>query len=192
MKKSLALCGVLLTLSGCGYNTIQQQDETVKSAWSEVLNQYQRRADLVPQLVATVKGYAKHEQSVFVDVANARSKASSISANLQNLPDAKQLQDFSQAQGELTSALNRLSVVVERYPQLKANENFSNLQTQLEGTENRITHARRQYIESVRTYNTTLRQFPVNLTAMIFHYKTQPNFSVDNAQVISKAPKVEF
>ncbi|MFH4415940.1 MAG: LemA family protein [Neisseriaceae bacterium] len=192
MRKAIIVFVLVLGLSGCGYNGIQQQDETVKSAWSEVLNQYQRRSDLVPQLVATVKGYAAHEKEVLLQVTNARSKAGSVQLSASQLPNEQQLQQFSQAQGELTSALGRLNVVLERYPNLKANEAFTNLQTQLEGNENRITHARRQYIEAVRQFNTTIRQFPVNLTAKLFSYKPVPNFSVGNAEAISHPPKVEF
>ena len=168
MKKNyLVVVPLALMLSGCGYNTIQKEDEVIKSSWSEVLNQYQRRADLVPQLVATVKGYAGHERKVLTDVVNARAKAGSVQLSPDHLPNEQEIQKFASAQGELTSALNRLNVVLERYPNLKANESFNNLQVQLEGTENRITHARRQYIGAVQEYNTTIRQIPVNITAKI-------------------------
>ncbi|MBN3860478.1 LemA family protein [Neisseriaceae bacterium PsAf] len=192
MKKFLVLFTLFFMLTGCGYNKIQQEDESVKAAWSEVLNQYQRRADLVPQLVSTVKGYAKHEEQVLTEVTNARAKVGSVQLTPDQLPTEQEMQQFTQAQGELTSALNRLNVVVENYPDLKANEVFSNLQTQLEGTENRITHARRQYIQAVQTYNTTIREIPVNITAKIFGYKPIPNFSVDNEQDIQKVPEVNF
>ncbi len=193
MKKNyLAVVSLVLTLSGCGYNTIQKEDEVIKSSWSEVLNQYQRRADLVPQLVATVKGYAGHERKVLTDVVNARAKAGSVQLSPDHLPSEQEMQKFANAQGELTSALNRLNVVLERYPNLKADESFNNLQVQLEGTENRITHARRQYIEAVQEYNTTIRQIPVNITAKIFGYKPHANFTVTNEQELAKPPQIDF
>jgi LemA protein len=185
----LALAGLLL--SGCGYNTFQSQDEQVKSAWSEVLNQYQRRADLIPNLVATVKGFAAQEQAVLIGVTEARAKATQSQVNV-NADDPASLSQFQAAQGELSSALSRLMVVVERYPELKSDQNFRDLQAQLEGTENRITVARNRYIASVQDYNVTVRKFPTNLTAMIFGYKVKPNFSVENEATISKPPTVDF
>ena len=176
-------------LSGCGYNQIQQKDEAVSAGWSEVLNQYQRRADLIPNLVNTVKGYAAHEQQVLTAVTEARAKVSSINVNAD---DPASLQQFQAAQGELSGALSRLMVVVENYPNLKADQSFINLQTQLEGTENRITVARGRYIQLVQDYNTYIRQFPVNLTAMVFGYKAKPNFTVENEAQISQAPTVDF
>ena len=182
---------VLLTfaLSGCGYNSMQHQDETVKAAWSEVLNQYQRRADLIPNLVATVKGYAQQEQDVLIKVTEARAKAGQIQVNAE---DAASLAQFQQVQGELSSALSRLLVITENYPDLKSDQAFRELQAQLEGTENRITVARNRYIESVASYNTLIRSFPNNLTAMMFGYDTKPNFSVQNEAEISTAPTVDF
>ena len=181
-----------LALSGCGYNTIQTQDEAVKGAWSEVVNQYQRRADLIPNLVNTVKGYAAQEQAVLIGVAEARARATSIQATPELLNDPAALQKFQAAQGELTSALKSLLVVVERYPDLKSDQNFRDLQAQLEGTENRIAVARNRYIESVRTFNGTIRRFPVNLTAMIFNYDVKPNFTVENESAIAQPPTVDF
>ena len=180
-------CGALL--SGCGYNNIQQLDEQTKSGWSEVLNQYQRRADLIPNLVNTVKGYAQQEQAVLIGVTEARAKATSIKVDAN---DADSLKKFQQAQGELSGALSRLLVVTENYPQLKSDQNFRDLQAQLEGTENRITVARERYIAAVQNYNVTVRQFPVNLTAMMFGYKVKPNFTVENEAQISKPPTVDF
>jgi LemA protein len=176
-------------LSGCGYNQIQQKDEAVNAAWSQVLNVYKRRADLVPNLVATVKGYASHEERVFTEVTQARSKVGSINVNAD---DPASLAQFQQAQGELQSAIGRLLVVSENYPQLKADQNFLQLQAQLEGTENRITVERQRYIQSVQDYNTYIRQFPTNLTAMVFGYKPKPNFSVENEQQIQQPPTVDF
>ena len=176
-------------LSGCGYNQIQQKDEGVKAAWSQVLNVYKRRADLVPNLVATVKGYASHEERVFTEVTNARAKVGSININAD---DPASLAQFQQAQGELQSAIGRLLVVSENYPQLKADQNFLQLQAQLEGTENRITVERQRYIQTVQDYNTYIRQFPVNLTAMMFGYKPKPNFSVENEAQIQQPPTVDF
>lgn len=187
--QTLVLVLMAATLSGCGYNTIQQKDEAVKAAWSQVLNVYKRRADLVPNLVATVKGYASHEQQVLTQVTEARSKVGSINVNAD---DPASLAKFQQAQGELQSAIGRLLVVSENYPQLKADQNFLQLQAQLEGTENRITVERQRYIGTVQDYNTYIRQFPTNLTAMMFGYKPKPNFSVDNEAQIQEAPKVEF
>ncbi len=179
-------------LSGCGYNTIQSSDEAVKSSWSEVLNQYQRRADLIPNLVNTVKGYAAHEQETLTAVVDARSRATGINVSPDMLENPEAFAQFDAAQGQLTSALSRLMVVVERYPDLKANENFRDLQAQLEGTENRITVARNRYIKSVQDYNIVVRQFPSNLTAKVFGYKVKPNFSVQNEAEISSAPTVDF
>ena len=176
-------------LSGCGYNNIQQLDEQTKSGWSEVLNQYQRRADLIPNLVNTVKGYAQQEQTVLIGVTEARAKATSIKVDAN---DAESLKKFQQAQGELSGALSRLLVVSENYPQLKSDQNFRDLQAQLEGTENRITVARKRYIDTVQNYNVTIRQFPVNLTAMMFGYKVKPNFTVENEAQIAKPPSVDF
>src|SRR6185503_3296553 len=179
-------------LAGCGYNNIQSLDEQTKGAWSEVVNQYQRRADLIPNLVATVKGFAQQEQDVLLGVTNARSKVGSIQATPELLNDPQAFAKFQQAQGELTSALSRLLVVTENYPQLKSDQNFRDLQAQLEGTENRIAVARNRYIKSVEQYNVTVRQFPSNLTAMAFGYKPKPNFTVENEREISKPPKVDF
>ena len=176
-------------LSGCGYNDMAQGDQSIKAAWSEVLNQYQRRADLIPNLVATVKGYAAHEAQVLTAVTEARAKVSQINVNAD---DAASLAQYQAAQGELSQALGRLMMVTENYPNLKADASFLNLQTQLEGTENRITVARGRYIQLVQDYNTYIRQFPVNLTAMAFGYKDKPQFSVDNEREISKAPTVNF
>ena len=176
-------------LSGCGYNKIQSLDEQTKSGWAEVLNQYQRRADLIPNLVNTVKGFAAQEQTVLIGVTEARAKASSIKVDANDPASLKQFQD---SQGQLSGALSRLMVVVERYPELKSNQNFLDLQSQLEGTENRITVARNRYIQTVQDYNVTVRQFPVNLTAMMFGYKVKPNFTVENEAQISKPPTVEF
>jgi LemA protein len=181
-----------LGLSGCGYNSIQTQDEQVKSAWSEVLNQYQRRADLIPNLVATVKGFAAQEQQVLLGVTEARAKVGSIQATPELVNDPEAFKKFQAAQGELTSALSRLLVVTENYPQLKSDQNFRDLQAQLEGTENRITVARNRYIEAVKNYNITVKSFPGVLTAKMFGYQPKPNFSVDNEAVISKPPSVEF
>lgn len=187
---TLLLLAVML--SGCGYNAMQKQDEGVKAAWSEVLNQYQRRADLVPNLVNTVKGYAQHEEKVFVEVTNARAKVGSIQLSADDLNDPQKLQQFQAAQGELGNALSRLMLVSENYPQLKADGLFQNLQAQLEGTENRVTVARNRYVQAVEQYNGLIRTFPNNLTAKMFGYKVKPNFSVDNEKAISTAPTVDF
>ena len=176
-------------LSGCGYNAIQQKDEAVKAGWSEVLNQYKRRADLIPNLVKTVQGYAQQERQVLTDVTNARARVGQIQVNAD---DAASLAQFQQAQGELSSALNRLLVVTENYPNLKSDQSFRDLQAQLEGTENRITVARGRYIQTVQDYNTYIRQFPVNLTAMVFGHKQKPNFTVENEAQIQQAPSVDF
>jgi LemA protein len=182
----LAMTGLL---GGCGYNTIQQKDEAVNAAWSQVLNVYKRRADLVPNLVATVRGYASHEQQVLTQVTEARARVGSINVNAN---DPASLAQFQQAQGELQSAIGRLLVVSENYPQLKADQNFLQLQAQLEGTENRITVERQRYIQTVQDYNTFIRSFPQNLTAKMFGYQTKPNFTVENEAQISEAPKVDF
>jgi len=181
-----------LMLSGCGYNTIQTTDEGVTASWSEVLNQYQRRADLVPNLVNVVKGYASHEKEVLEAVTLARSRVGSIQATPELVNDEQAFAKFQAAQGELTSALSRLLVVSENYPQLKADASFRDLQAQLEGTENRVTVARNRYIAAVKEYNVTVRTFPNNLTAMLFGYKIKPSFTVENEKAISTAPKVDF
>jgi LemA protein len=180
------------SLSGCGYNTLQQQDEAVKAAWSEVVNQYQRRADLIPNLVNTVKGFAIQEQQVLIGVTEARSRAGSIQLTPELLNDPVAFQKFQAAQGELTTALKSLFAVTEAYPDLKSNENFRDLQAQLEGTENRITVARNRYIDTVRGYNTTVRQFPTNLTAKLFDFEVKPNFTVANEATIAAPPTVDF
>ena len=185
----LAVIAAGALLSGCGYNSIQTLDEQTKSAWSEVLNQYQRRADLVPNLVNTVKGFAQQEQAVLIGVTEARAKATSIKVDA---GDAAGIKRFQQAQGELSGALSRLLAVTENYPQLKSDQNFRDLQAQLESTENRITVARNRYIEAVRAYNTTIRQFPVNLTAKMFGAEVKPHFTVENEAAISKPPTVDF
>lgn len=179
-------------LSGCGYNTLQSADEQIKASWSEVLNQYQRRADLVPNLVNVVKGYAAHEKDVLTRVTEARAKVGTIQATPELLNNEQAFAKFQAAQGELSSALSRLLAVSENYPQLKADGLFRDLQAQLEGTENRITVARNRYIQAVQAYNVTVRQFPSNLTAMLFGYKVKPNFAVENEKEISKPPMVEF
>ena len=194
MRILLTLISLLatLTLSGCGYNTIQTTDENVAASWSEVLNQYQRRADLVPNLVNVVKGYAAHEKGVLEAVTVARSRVGSIQATPELVDDEQAFAKFQAAQSELSSALARLLVVSENYPQLKADASFRDLQAQLEGTENRVTVARNRYIAAVKEYNITVRSFPNNLTAMMFGYKTKANFSVENEKAISTAPKVDF
>jgi LemA protein len=179
-------------LSGCGYNTLQSQDEQVKAAWSQVLNQYQRRADLVPNLVNVVKGAAAQERQVLDDVVQARSRVGSIQATPELINDEAAFKKFQEAQAGLTSALSRLLAVAENYPQLKSIEAFRDLQAQLEGVENRIAVERKRYIEAVQAYNTTVRSFPSNLTAKLFGHKVKPNFSVENEDVISKPPTVDF
>ncbi len=181
-----------LPLSGCGYNTLQSTDEQIKAGWSEVLNQYQRRADLVPNLVNVVKGYAAHEKDVLTQVTEARARVGSIQATPALINDEQAFARFQQAQAQMSSALSRLLAVSERYPQLKADGVFRDLQAQLEGTENRITVARNRYIKAVQEYNVTVRSFPSNLTAMMFGFKTKPNFSVENEKEISTAPRVDF
>lgn len=188
---ALALAGSLL-LGGCGYNDFQTKDEQVKAAWSEVLNQYKRRADLIPNLVAVVQGFAAQEKDVLLGVTNARAKVGSMQLTPEALNDPQALKNFQAAQGDLSSALSRLMVVVENYPQLKSDANFRDLQAQLEGTENRITTARNRYIKTVQDYNILARQFPTNLTAMLFGYKEKPNFTVENEKAIAEPPKVDF
>jgi LemA protein len=194
MRRLLTVLAALATLSltNCGYNAIQQNDEQVKSAWSEVVNQYQRRADLVPNLVNSVKGFAQQEKDVLLGVTNARARVGSVQAGPEVVNDPAALQKFQAAQGELSSALSRLLVVTENYPQLKSDQLFRDLMAQLEGTENRITVARNRYIKAVQDYNVNIRTFPNNLTAMAFGYKTKANFTVDNERDISTAPKVDF
>ncbi|HEU6456010.1 MAG TPA: LemA family protein [Roseateles sp.] len=189
---SILAASVALSLTGCGYNTFQTTDEQVKASWSEVVNQYQRRADLVPNLVATVKAEAKFEQDTLNQVITARSKATAIQATPELVNDPAAFQKFQAAQGELTGALSRLMVVSENYPTLRANQGFRDLSAQLEGTENRITVARNRYIQAVQAYNVTVRSFPSNLTAMVMGYKEKANFSVDNEKEISRAPSVGF
>lgn len=188
----LLLLLAALGLTGCGYNTIQSEDEQVRANWSEVLNQYQRRADLVPNLVNTVKGYANQEKEVLTSVTQARARVGSIQATPELLSNPQAFAKFESAQGQLSSSLSRLLVVSENYPQLKSDANFRDLQAQLEGTENRIAVARNRYIKSVQAYNTTVRSFPNNLTAKMFGYDTKPNFSVANEADISKPPPVDF
>jgi LemA protein len=181
-----------LTLSGCGYNTLQSQDQQVKAAWSEVVNQYQRRADLIPNLVNTVKGFAQQEKDVLLGVTNARAKVGSIQATPELVDDPQAFQRFQAAQAELGGALSRLLVVAENYPQLKSDANFRDLQAQLEGTENRITVARNRFIKAVQDYNVTVRSFPTNLTAMVFGHKEKPQFTVENEREIARPPTVDF
>ena len=192
MKRWLLCIASVLALSGCGYNDFQRLDETSKSAWSEVLNQYQRRADLIPNIVATVKGEANFEQETLTKVVEARAKATSVQVTPETLNNPAAFQKFQQAQGELSSALSRLLVVSERYPDLKANLGFRDLRVQLEGTENRITVARNRYIATVQEYNVLARSFPTNLTAMVFSYAPKPVFTVQNEAQISAPPQVEF
>ena len=194
LRKFATLLAVAATLSltGCGYNTLQSQDEQIKAAWSEVVNQYQRRADLVPNLVNTVKGYAAQEREVLEAVVNARSNVAGIKATPELINDPAAFQKFQQAQGQLSGALSRLLLVVENYPNLKSDALFRDLQAQLEGTENRITVARNRYIKSVQEFNTTVRQFPTNLTAMLFKMDVKPNFAVENEAAIAKPPTVDF
>ena len=190
---AIGMAGALsLLLTGCGYNQFQSLDEQTKSAWSEVLNQYQRRADLIPNIVATVKGEASFEQDTLTKVVEARAKATSIQVTPETLNNPEAFKKFQAAQGELSSALSRLLVVTENYPSLKANQGFQDLRVQLEGTENRITVARNRYIKAVQDYNVLARSFPNNLTAMIFGYSVKPNFTVENEAQISKPPSVSF
>ena len=183
---------VLAALAGCGYNDIQRSDEQVKSAWSEVLNQYQRRADLIPNLVNTVKGIMAQEQQVLIGVTEARARVGGIQATPELLNDPAAFRRFQEAQAGLTGALSRLMVVVENYPQLKSDRNFNELQAEIAGTENRIAVARNRYIKAVQEYNVLIRQFPVNLTAMMFSYQTKPNFTVEDEKAIAKPPTVDF
>lgn len=192
MFKWLITLLMLTSLSGCGYNTLQSGDENIKASWAEVLNQYQRRADLVPNLVNVVKGYAAHEKEVLTEVTEARAKVGAIKATPELVNDEEAFKKFIAAQGQMTGAISRLLLVAENYPQLKADGLFRDLQAQLEGTENRITVARNRYIESVKDYNITVRSFPSNLTAMMFGHKAKPSFTVENEQAISVAPKVDF
>ena len=194
MRKILLACSLMAVtlLSGCGYNDFQTKDEGVKKAWAEVLNQYQRRADLIPNLVATVQGYATQEKDVLLGVTEARSKVGSINLTADALNNPQAMQNFQKVQGDLSSALSRLLVVSENYPQLKSDVNFRELQSQLEGTENRITVARKRFTDAVEAYNVLARQFPSNLTAMIFGYKEKAQFTVENEKAISVAPKVDF
>lgn len=189
---AMAIVVSVSQLSGCGYNTLQAQDEEIKAQWSEVLNQYQRRADLVPNLVNTVKGYAGHEKDILIQVTEARAKVGQIAATPELVNDEAAFAKFQAAQGELSSALSRLLVVAENYPQLKADGAFRDLQAQLEGTENRVTVARNRYIQAVKAYNVTVRQFPTNLTAMMFDHKSKANFTVENEKAISAPPTVDF
>ncbi len=192
MKKWLAIGFLALSLSGCGYNTLQTTDEQINASWSEVVNQYQRRADLVPNLVNVVKGYAAHEKEILIQVTEARAKVGQIQATSDLVNDEQAFNRFQAAQGELSGALSRLMLVAENYPQLKADGVFRDLQAQLEGTENRIAVARGRYIKAVQEYNVTVRKFPSNLTAMMFGFKTKPNFTVENEKAISAPPKVDF
>lgn len=195
MRKYLFLIGLILmslSLSGCGYNTLQTTDEQIKASWGEVLNQYQRRADLVPNLVNVVKGYASHESDVLTRVTESRARVGAIQATPDLINDEEAFTRFQDAQGELSAALTRLVAVAENYPQLKADGLFRDLQAQLEGTENRIAVARNRYINAVREYNVTVRSFPTNLTAMLFGYETKPSLIVEKAQQITTPPKVDF
>jgi LemA protein len=191
IRASLILVAALM-LGGCGYNTLQTQDEATTGAWSEVVNQYQRRADLIPNLVNTVKGFAAQEEKVLVGVTEARARATSIQLTPEMLNDPEALKKYQAAQGDLSAALKSLLMVTENYPQLKSDQNFRDLQAQLEGTENRIAVARNRYIATVQAFNGTVRQFPSNLTAMVFGMKVKPNFTVENEAAISAAPTVDF
>jgi len=191
MTRALIVVATLL-LGGCGYNTLQALDEQVKASWSEVVNQYQRRADLIPNLVNTVKGFAQQEEKILVGVTEARAKATSIQVRPEDVDDPAKVQQFMQAQREVGSALARLLVVVENYPQLKSDANFRDLQAQLEGTENRIAVARQRFIKATQEFNTAVRQFPVNLTAMVFGFKPKPQFTVEDEKAIAKPPTVDF
>jgi len=191
VRAPLLVLGMLM-LSGCGYNAIQGGDEGVSASWAEVLNQYKRRADLIPNLVRTVEGFAQQERDVLIQVTEARSRVGSVQATPDTLNDPAAFQQFQDAQGQLSSALSRLLVVVERYPELKSDQNFRDLQAQLEGTENRIAVARNRFIEATREYNTLVRTFPNNLTAMVFGFKVKPTFAVENEAEISQPPEVDF
>ena len=192
MRRFFPALLLVLFLGGCGYNELQSLDEQTKAGWSEVLNQYQRRADLIPNLVASVKGFASQEQQVLLGVTNARAKVGSIQATPELVNDPQALQRFLQAQGELSGALSRLLVVAENYPQLKSDQNFRELQAQLEGTENRIAVARQRYIRAVQEYNVKVRSFPSNLTAMLFGFKEKAQFTVEDEKTLAKPPKVDF
>ncbi len=195
MKNLLLKCLLMismLALTGCGYNQFQSLDEEAKASWAEVLNQYQRRADLVPNLVSTVKGYAAHEKEVFTEVTKARASVGSIQMTPELLNDPAAMAKFQAAQGQMTSALSRLMLVAENYPNLKADQGFRDLQAQLEGTENRVTVARNRYIQTIKDYNVVVRSFPTNLTAMVMGYQTKPSFTVENEAAIATPPKVEF
>ena len=192
MKRLLLILATALALTGCGYNDFQRLDEQSKAAWSEVLNQYQRRADLIPNIVNTVKGEANFEQETLTKVVEARAKATSMQVTPETLNNPEAFAKFQAAQGELSSALSRLMVTVERYPDLKANQGFRDLRVQLEGTENRITVARNRYIETIEQYNVLARSFPTNLTAKVFSYAPKPNFTVQNEAQISTPPTVDF
>ena len=192
MLKWLIVACMAFTLSGCGYNRLQSTDENIKASWAEVLNQYQRRADLVPNLVNVVKGYAAHEKDVLIQVTEARARVGAIQATPELVNDEAAFQKFIAAQGEMTSAISRLLLVAENYPQLKADGLFRDLQAQLEGTENRITVARNRYIDAVKEYNVIVRSFPTNLTAMMFGHKPKPSFTVENERAIAIPPKVDF
>jgi len=192
MFKRLIVLLLMMVLSGCGYNTLQSSDEDIKATWAEVLNQYQRRADLVPNLVNVVKGYAAHEKDVLTEVTEARAKVGALQATPELVNDEQAFQKFIAAQGQMTNAISRLLAVAENYPQLKADSLFRDLQAQLEGTENRITVARNRYIAAVKGYNITVRSFPSNLTAMMFGFQTKPSFTVENEQAIAVPPKVDF
>ena len=189
---SLLVLTLALVISGCGYNAIQSGDENVQATWADVVNQYKRRADLIPNLVATVKGYAEHEQEVLVKLTEARSKAASMNIDASVLENEEAFKRFQESQSMISGALSRLLAVAENYPQLKADANFRDLQAQIEGSENRIVVARTRYIEAVKAYNTTVRSFPSNLTAKFFGAKVKPTFSVENEKEISEAPKVSF
>jgi len=192
MWRLIMLIVLVPPLGGCGYNTFQTQDEQITAAWAEVVNQYQRRADLIPNLVETVRGFAQQEQAVLIGVTEARAKVGSVQATPEVLADPEAFARFQSAQGELSSALSRLMVVVERYPELKSDANFRDLQAQLEGTENRIAVARMRYIEAVQSYNVTVRSFPSNLTAKVFGYDPKPTFAVENETEIARPPPVSF
>ena len=191
-QRILLAMAFVLCVSGCGYNALQSNDEQIKSSWSEVLNQYQRRADLVPNLVSTVKGFAAQEQTVLLGVTNARAKVGSIQASPELMNNPEAFAKFQAAQGELSSSLSRLLVVAENYPQLKSDANFRDLQAQLEGTENRIAVARNRYIKSVQDFNIVARSFPTNLTAKMFGFQVKPNFTVEDEKTIAKPPSVNF
>lgn len=190
--RNTCLIVMALLLGGCGYNALQAQDEQIKASWAEVLNQYQRRADLVPNLVNVVKAFAKQEREVFIEVTEARARVGGLQATPELINDPEAFAKFQAAQTQMGSALSRLLLVAENYPQLKSDANFRDLQAQLEGTENRITVARKRYIQAVQDYNTTVRSFPSNLTAMYFKYETKPTFSIENEAELSKPPVVDF